>query len=214
VARSTRKEVEAGMGKWLKRVLIVVTVLEVLCVNAILAALYLQSVGDQAFKDGQTAQALRAYRAATHLLPFVQRPRVNVARCLAKLGRKKEALAILRDAVDKERGEVEYRYRLASLLLSLGKVDEAIAQCELGLQQHPSSRHLEFVLARALQKQGRASEAVKAFEREAVSFGFERFLNEFAGTLREIGRAEDAEALEEAAALLRSQGRPSRSSTR
>ncbi|MEN6547289.1 MAG: tetratricopeptide repeat protein, partial [Armatimonadia bacterium] len=164
MSRSIRKEAEASMGKWLKRVLVVVLVLEVLCVNTILAALYLQSVGDQAFRDGRTVRALRVYRAAAWLLPCRQRPRMMVAMCLAWLDRKDEALATLSGVVNREPGVEEYRYRLASLLLSLGKVDEAIAQCELGLQQHPGSRHLEFVLARALQKQGRASEAVKAFE--------------------------------------------------
>lgn len=202
------------MGEWLKRVLIVAFVLEAVWANTTFAGLYLQADGETKLETGRTEQALRAYRAAAWLLPCRQRPRMSVALCLAWLDRKDEALAILRAVVEREPGGEEYRYRLASLLLSLGKVDEAIAQCELGLQQHPSSRHLEFVLARALQKQGRASEAVKAFEREAVSFGFDRFLNEFAGTLRETGRAEDAEALEEAAALVRSQGRPSRSSTR
>lgn len=201
------------MAKWLKRVLIVVLVLEVLCVNAILAALYLQSVGDQAFKDGQTAQALRAYRAATHLLPFVQRPRVNVARCLVKLGRKKEALAILRDAVDKERGEVEYRYRLASLALDVGSVPEAVVQCQVGLEHRPRSMRLYGLLARALRRQGRAVDAANTYETGAVSAGYDEFASNFARALRDSGRAEDAATLERAAAVMRSKSEPPPSSS-
>ncbi|MEN6344186.1 MAG: tetratricopeptide repeat protein [Armatimonadia bacterium] len=197
------------MGKWLKRVLIAAFVLEGVWANTTFAGLYLQADGDTKLEIGRTAQALRAYRAAAWLLPCRQRPRMRVAMCLAWLDRKDEALATLRGVVNREPGVEEYRYRLASLLLSLGKIDEAIAQCELGLQRHPGSRYLESVLARALQKRGRAAEAVKAYEREAVSLWFDRFLIDFGGTLRETGRADEAETLEKAAAVVRSQGRPS-----
>ncbi|MEN6344187.1 MAG: tetratricopeptide repeat protein [Armatimonadia bacterium] len=209
MSRSIRKEAEASMGKWLKRVLVVVLVLEVLCVNTILAALYLQSVGDQAFRDGRTVRALRVYQVTTHLLPFVQRPRVNVARCLVKLGRKNEALAILRDVVNKQRGEAEYRYRLASLALDVGSVPEAVVQCQVGLERRPHSPLLHGVLARALRRLGRSADAANTYQTGAVALGYDDFASNLARALRDSGRAEDAETFEKAAAVMRSKSGPS-----
>jgi tetratricopeptide (TPR) repeat protein len=79
---------------------------------------------------GEPAAALAQYRIATTLAPDVPWLRAAKARCLAKLGRLREALDIL-SYLERNRG-TKYvdAYHLAFLLEALGRRDEAFQELE------------------------------------------------------------------------------------
>ncbi|HEV8702713.1 MAG TPA: O-antigen ligase family protein [Candidatus Polarisedimenticolia bacterium] len=73
------------------------------------------------------ARAVELYDRATRLAPLDPRPRIELAAHLVELGKRDQALLIIREALGLEPGFVRARILEASILLDMGRRDEARA---------------------------------------------------------------------------------------
>jgi Flp pilus assembly protein TadD len=108
--------------------------------------------------QGRTAEAAeeaRAVVASTDRLDLLS----DAAETLGRAGRAEEAIAVLRQLVQRAPGASEYAYRLAAALARAGRGPEAIAVLRAYCESRPGHPRMEPALALLLVRAGRLAEA-------------------------------------------------------
>ena len=135
---------------------------------------------------GRFEEALDEYRLACVMSPDMARLRAEEGRCLARHGRKTEAMAILAELEDRRRTEYVDAYFMAFLYDGLGRTEDAFGELERagaenstnlfmvdvdprmdGLRAHPRFARLRNKIFRSLPAQ-RVSEFSSENKRESV----------------------------------------------
>lgn len=139
--------------------------------------------GLELHQAGRSAQAVEAYRTV-----IARRPDMGVAyRRLAFIqwesGAAADALATLRDALERNGPDAEIEIRLGTYLAELGSAGEAIPILERVTAAQPPSAEGMNALGIAYARAGRSAEALRAFERTLASDPRNVFALENAGTV-------------------------------
>lgn len=101
------------------------------------AAAYLR-LGDEAFKEGRFADAVREYRAAADAAPTYADVQCRLGQALLETGKAEEAETHLRLALELNPDFVDAKYHLARALLLIGKGDSAQDLLASVLSTNPS----------------------------------------------------------------------------
>ncbi len=150
----------------------------------------------------EPAEAVRYYQAALAIRPGAMMLRNDHGLALARSGRREEALAQFRLAVDRDPTFPPTQTNLCVLLSRLGRHDEAIEQVQAALLHHVRTFSLYTAFGHSLAAKGRIDEALAAL-RQAVALDPKDLAAQSAlrGVLMRHGQLEKArDAWEEAIA--------------
>lgn len=120
-------------------------------------------LGHLQFETGRFDAAADAYRQVLEREPLHKTCHYNLAVCLEKTGRHKDALASFEKAFEINSGRVEIGIGVGVSLLHLRRFAEAVTAFETCLKTHPADETGVFGKAFALQSQGRHAEAETAY---------------------------------------------------
>jgi len=109
---------------------------------------------------GDPQRAEREYRTALRLDPGFQPARVNLATLLNKLRRNEEALALLREAREREPEDGEIHYSLGLLLAEEGQLEAAEVELARASELLGGRARIRYNHGLALQQLGRSEEAL------------------------------------------------------
>jgi len=120
-------------------------------------------LGHLQFEAGRFDAAADAYRQVLEREPLHKTCHYNLAVCLEKTGRHKDALASFEKAFEINSGRIEIGIGVGVSLLHLRRFAEAVTAFEACLKTHPADETAVFGKAFALQSQGRHAEAETAY---------------------------------------------------
>jgi tetratricopeptide (TPR) repeat protein len=123
----------------------------------------LAALGHLQFEAGRFDAAASAYQKVIEREPLHRTCHYNLAVCLEKLGRHKEALASFEEARRVNSERVEMGIGVGVALLHLKRYEEAAAAFTESLQSHPDDAAALFGKAFALQNLDRKAEAAAAY---------------------------------------------------
>jgi len=111
------------------------------------------------------AQAVQHFAIAHAAVPRHPGVTLNLARCLALLGRRDESIAACRAATTMPGVDYGWRHMIAESFLQLGHADEAAEQYEAILRVDPNDAEAHFQLAVHAQNRGDTTVAIRHFAR-------------------------------------------------
>src|SRR5579872_1841630 len=120
-------------------------------------------LGHLQFEAGRFDAAADAYRQVLDREPLHKTCHYNLAVCLEKTGRHKDALASFEKAFEINSARIEIGLGVGVSLLHLRRFAEAVAAFETCLKTHPADETAVFGKAFALQSQGRHADAETAY---------------------------------------------------
>jgi len=115
-------------------------------------------------RNGDTLRALEAFQALAAANPDDFDSRVWLGRLLVRVGRRGEAIDLLRDVITRSPRQVDARVALGAALLTSGRVDEAEAVVQDAEALEPKSADVLALKGRVLRRLGRPSEAYVALD--------------------------------------------------
>jgi tetratricopeptide (TPR) repeat protein len=121
--------------------------------------------GNHLMDRGELAEAIKAYRELTTLVPQFGPAYRNLALALEQDGKLAEALSACRRAVALQPNDLEAYLAMAKVLIRLERIDQAVSMYELAALAAPGRSDVQANLAAALARQGRLEEAAAACER-------------------------------------------------
>jgi len=124
---------------------------------------YMQK-GQAAFSAGQYPDAAKMYELALKSNPESIPARVNLASCLALIGRLDEAVAQFQAALVQKPDNFTAHYNLGRIFAGQGKLNEAESHLTQAVALNPDDLELQLNLAKLLGAKGKHTEAVALFE--------------------------------------------------
>jgi tetratricopeptide (TPR) repeat protein len=115
--------------------------------------------GNHLMDRGELAQAIKAYRELTTLVPQFGPAYRNLALALEQDGKLAEALSACRRAVALQPNDLESYLAMAKIMIRLGRIDQAVSMYELAALAAPGRSDVHANLGAALARQGRLQEA-------------------------------------------------------
>jgi len=115
-------------------------------------------------RNGDTLRALEAFQALAAANADDFDSRVWLGRLLVRVGRRGEAIDLLRDVIARSPRQVDARVALGAALLTSGRVDEAEAVVQDAEALEPKSADVLALKGRVLRRLGRPSEAYVALD--------------------------------------------------
>jgi YaiO family outer membrane protein len=115
-------------------------------------------------RSGDVLRALEAFQALAAANPDDFDSRVWLGRLLTRVGRRGEAIDLLRDVIARSPRQVDARVALGAALLTSGRVDDAYAVAQDAEALAPNSADVLALKGRILRHLGRPSEAYVALD--------------------------------------------------
>ena len=122
-------------------------------------------IGEAMLDKKQFDQAAAAFARALAINRDLANVRNSLAYALRQIGKRQDALTVLRQAVTMEPYNADLHSNLGAVLMELGELDQAAAACRQALNLRPNMAEAYGNLGGVLRRQGKLEEAANALQR-------------------------------------------------